>query len=184
MCWLRQVSTTKTAASPRKEWAELKPTTPFGYLPLLETDGKKIQGSMVIARYLAEKLGVAGADALENAEIASAVDLVEGLGTKMGAVYGEKDENKKKELKKEFAEEVIPKILGDLEKFSSQKEGDFLYGKKVTYLDFLFFCMSDYMLKENSNVLEKFPLLAKARESVEALPNVAKWLEKRPKTEY
>ena len=52
-------------------WMELKPKTPFGSLPVLVEDGKELGGSVAIARYLAEKFGLAGANAFENAEIAS-----------------------------------------------------------------------------------------------------------------
>uniref|UniRef100_A0A915B2R9 glutathione transferase n=1 Tax=Parascaris univalens TaxID=6257 RepID=A0A915B2R9_PARUN len=39
------------------EWVELKPTTPFGQLPVLEFDGHKLAQSFAINRYLARKFG-------------------------------------------------------------------------------------------------------------------------------
>ena len=63
----------------REEWPARKPHTPFGVLPVLEVDGKQLGGSMVIARYVAEKLGVAGSNDFENALIASILDSVSDL---------------------------------------------------------------------------------------------------------
>lgn len=60
-----------------EEWAKLKPTTPTGSLPLLEVDGKQLTGSGVIARFLAERFGLAGSNDIENAEIAGIIDVLE-----------------------------------------------------------------------------------------------------------
>ena len=59
-----------------EKWKEMKPSMPFEVMPVLEVDGKKIGSSMIIGRYLGEKYGLAGENDLENAEIASIVDIV------------------------------------------------------------------------------------------------------------
>ena len=41
-----------------------------------------------------------------------------------------------------------------------------------------------YVKMFSPNVLDKYPVLAKMYASVENLPNIAKWLEERPKTEF
>lgn len=52
------------------EWKQLKPNkSPTGYLPLLEVDENLLTGSAVIARFLAERFGLAGSNDVENAEI-------------------------------------------------------------------------------------------------------------------
>ena len=40
-----------------KDWEAEKLNTPFGVLPVLDVDGKKIGGSLVIARFVAERYG-------------------------------------------------------------------------------------------------------------------------------
>ena len=47
------------------DWPALKPTMPFGVVPVLEVDGKQLGSSMTIARYLAETYGLAGENAFE-----------------------------------------------------------------------------------------------------------------------
>merc|ERR1711971_1203854 len=58
------------------EWTEMKPTTPYGGLPLLEWDGVCIAQSMAIARFLAREVGLAGRNSLEAAQVDEVVDAV------------------------------------------------------------------------------------------------------------
>ncbi|XP_041379210.1 glutathione S-transferase 4-like [Gigantopelta aegis] len=70
-----------------------KPNMPFGLCQFLRKMVKKLGGSVVILRYLAEK------PEFNVAELFKTVF--------------EKDEEKKKELEKKFAEEVIPNTLAN-----------------------------------------------------------------------
>ena len=71
----------------------LKPSLPFGQLPVLEVDGNTICQSMAIARYLASECGIAGSSGLVKAQV------------------DEKDEKVKAEKMKKVGEETIPKNL-------------------------------------------------------------------------
>merc|ERR1711878_222976 len=48
---------------PTSTWASLKPTTPFGQLPVLNWDGVEICQSMAAARFIASEVGLAGTTA-------------------------------------------------------------------------------------------------------------------------
>lgn len=52
---------------------------PFGQVPVLEIDGKKVNQSTAICRYLAKQHGLAGKDDWENLEIDVAVDNIHDL---------------------------------------------------------------------------------------------------------
>lgn len=52
---------------------------PFGQVPVLEVDGKKIAQSVAISRYLAKQYGLAGKDDWESLEIDSTVDTIHDL---------------------------------------------------------------------------------------------------------
>lgn len=52
---------------------------PFGQVPVLEVDGKKINQSIAIGRYFAKQFGLAGKDDWEALEIDATVDTVHDL---------------------------------------------------------------------------------------------------------
>lgn len=49
---------------------------PFGQMPVLEFDGKKVHQSVAICRYLAKQVGLSGANDFENLEIDMVVDTI------------------------------------------------------------------------------------------------------------
>ena len=95
-----------------EEWEEFKPNTPTGMLPVLEVDGEQLWGSGPVARYLAERLGLAGNNDVENAKIAGIVDMVDDFATKLITMLHEDDENWKAKLKSKLVDEDIPKFFG------------------------------------------------------------------------
>ena len=169
-----------------EEWAEFKPRTPYGVMPVLDIDGKIVGGSLPIARYLAKQCGMAGEDDMAALIVDSAADAVKDLGTKAGPIYFEKDEEKKAALIKDLTENVVPRVLGGLEKLAAANtctEG-WLYGPKVSYADFYFYHSLTYLLGIVPDLLDKYPALKKLNESVTTLPNIAKWIKERPDTQF
>ena len=57
----------------------LKPSLPYGQVPLLEVDGDTICQSMAIARYLASECGLAGSSSLVKAQVDEVVDVMNDL---------------------------------------------------------------------------------------------------------
>ena len=168
------------------EWPELKPNTPYGELPVLEVDGKQLAGSGPIARLVAERFNLAGSNDFENADIASIIVVLQALIQKIFQLAFEKDETRKADLKKALEEEHIPKNLGALEKRAAgnNSASGWIWGAKVTYAELHAYHILSYVKMFFPNVLDKYPVLARMYTSVENLPNIAKWLEERPKTEF
>ena len=164
-----------------QHWDELKPKTPFGCLPVLVEDGKELSGSTIIARYLAEKFGLAGANEFENAEIASIVDTINDVSQEIFKPFFEKDEARKKEMTEKL-KEYLPTKLALFEKRAAENGNGWVYCGKLTWADFALYLLTDWVLMGNKDTLDKFPALQKLRTSVETLPRIAKWMEERPKT--
>ena len=156
-------------------------------MPVLDIDGKLLAGSGPIARYLAEELGLAGSNAIENCELASLYDVMDDLFAKLLRFFFEKDEARMATLKKDLDDTQLPKYLGILDKHikdNGSSEG-WIYGQKLTYIDLRVALVSDIVVMVGgANVLDAYPDLAKLKATVEALPNIAKWIQERPKTEY
>ena len=167
-----------------EEWKKMKPTTPFGVLPVLEADGKQLGGCRIIARYLAEQFGLAGENPFENAQIANIVDAVNDLNQELIKVWMEKDEARKAEMQKKLEEDIIPTKLKFFERHAATNVSGWLAGK-LTWADFFLYISLEWVVKmTNDKALNNFPGLTKMKASVEALPNIAKWIKERPVTEY
>ena len=64
-----------------EDMPSLKPSLPFGQLPVLEVDGNTVCQSMAIARYLASECGIAGSSSLVKAQVDEVVDVVSDVQT-------------------------------------------------------------------------------------------------------
>nr|XP_023014372.1 glutathione S-transferase-like [Leptinotarsa decemlineata] len=62
-----------------EQWPALKPTMPFGQMPVLEFNGKVAHQSTSICRYLAKQVKLNGQNDWEDLEIDAAADTVNDL---------------------------------------------------------------------------------------------------------
>ena len=164
-----------------EKWPEFKPQTPFGIMPVLVEDGKMLAGSIVIARYLGEKYGLAGSNAWENTQIASIVDFMEDFRRELTDVHFEKDEEKKASLKKRFIEEVAPKYLSKLDSLAG--ESGYLWNNKLTWADIRLHVLLDLM-GDNVDYGSLSGLKQLKKNVEEASKGIAKYLKERPVTPY
>lgn len=166
----------------KEEWPELKPKMPYGIVPVLEVDGKQLSGTIPIGRYLAEKYGLAGSDDFENAQIAGIIDVIGDMVERNVYALTEKDEARKAELMKELTETHIPRFLSTLETRASANNCVYgwIWGANVTYADLALYIVLQFDKRLIPTVLDSYPALKKLHDSVEALPNIAKWLKERP----
>ena len=181
----------KRIALNSKEWADLKPVTPFGLLPVLEIDGEPLTGSTVIARYLAElsDFDLAGSKELDNAHIAAIGNFITDLEMEIAPIvrgkFTKKDEQTMEILKKEFVEECVPKFISKLELLSSTNPNGYLWKNQLTWIDFYMYQMIDWIkIHVQASFLDSFPNLRKLCDTIEGLPNIAKWISERPDSDY
>jgi glutathione S-transferase len=165
---------------------EMKAETLFGQLPVLEVDGVKLCQSNACARYLARKYKLAGKTELEQAQVDMIVDCFEDSIKPMIAFFQEKDETRKAEMKKKFAEEQMPASLTLLEKLLTANHGGdkFFVGDELTWADLQYLSFTKWITHSGvENPVANFPKLAALKARVEAIPKIAEWIEKRPKTD-
>merc|ERR1711953_707100 len=116
-----------------EDMPSLKPSLPFGQLPLLEVDGDTICQSMAIARYLASECGIAGSSGLVKAQVDEVVDVVNDVQNATYGAFFEKDEKVKAEKMKKVGEETIP---NNLRRFWRREEASSLLGTVLPGLNF------------------------------------------------
>jgi len=167
----------------KNDWPKLKPTMPFGKVPVLEVDGKKIGQSVAICRYLAKQCGLAGKNDWESLEIDAAVDTIHDLRAAIAGYYYESNEEVKGQ-KLKAAGETVPYYLERLDAQVKKNDGYFV-GGALTWADLTFVGLLDYlnsMMQEN--IIEKYENLKKLQKKVEEVPAIKKWIEKRPPTMF
>ncbi|GLV42803.1 Glutathione S transferase S1 [Carabus blaptoides fortunei] len=166
----------------REEWPEIKSKMPFGQVPVLEFDGKVINQSSAICRYLAKMVKLAGKDDLQAMEIDAMVDNINDLRQKIGLYAYEADEELKEKKRVPLVNETVPFFLGKFDEIAKTNKGYFV-GGELTWADLFFVAVLDYMnFMFGSNLIEKYPNLQKVKENVLAVPAIKKWVEERPKT--
>jgi len=115
------------------------------------------------------------------------IDCMEDTTKSIFKFFFEKDEAKKAEMKKKYVEEELPGYLTQLENILKTNEGGdkFFVGTELTLADLaLINLVSWTAMAGATDPLAKFPKLAALQKRAEAVPKVAAWLAKRPKTDF
>lgn len=165
----------------QEKWFKLKPSTPFGQLPILSVDGEVISQSIAIARYCAHEFGLAGKNTLENGKMDEIVEAVkDGTEKQIEAFLFEQDETRKTDLQEKFHEEVLPKILQNLEKRLVSRGKKYFVGGKLSWADIFVFNFCSELPEKN--VVDAYPNLADLVNRLGNVPSIRAWIEVRPDT--
>ncbi|NXT72689.1 HPGDS synthase, partial [Chaetops frenatus] len=151
---------------------------PFGKLPILEVDGVVIHQSLAMARYLAREAGLAGQTPVEQALADAIVDTIDDFMTLFP--WAEKSQDVRKKAFDDILTNKAPELLKDLDTFLGDKK--WLVGNSVTWADFYWDVCSTTLLSCKPDLADKYPRLLALRERVQALPAIAAWIQKRPKS--
>jgi glutathione S-transferase len=171
----------------REQWPTIKPTTPFGQVPILEVDDVKLCQSIAIARYLARKFNLAGTTELDQVRVDMVGDCIEDTIKPLPTIFRETDDAKKAELVKNFIEEHLPKTFVGLENILKTNDGGdgFFVGSALTWADLSFFVATESLERVGAaSVLSNYPKLVALQQRVRTVPQVAEWLAKRPVTPF
>uniref|UniRef100_A0A6P7H0G5 glutathione transferase n=1 Tax=Diabrotica virgifera virgifera TaxID=50390 RepID=A0A6P7H0G5_DIAVI len=163
------------------DWPSIKPTTPFGQLPVLEVDGKKYTQGTPLARYVANVVGLVGKTNEENLEIEIAVNIVsELLITAYEFKYDSDEEKKKQHLKK--LNELMAKYLPVLDE-AARKNGGHLVENKLTWADIFFVTSYEDIrnILKNKDIVEDFSGLQHLKKNVLSEKNIRQYIQNRPK---
>lgn len=119
---------------------------------------------------------------MENAQIASFIDVLDDLSAVTVPAFFGPEEAKAAALKS-LLEEQIPKYFAIMEK--RIKAGiEWVYGDKITYADMRLCITVDGLMGLNPKMADDYPALKKVTEKVKAETNIAEWLKKRPDTPF
>ncbi|XP_051059004.1 hematopoietic prostaglandin D synthase isoform X1 [Phodopus roborovskii] len=161
------------------DWPQIKPTLPFGKIPVLEVGGLMLHQSLAIARYLTKNTDLAGKTELEQCQVDAVVDTLDDFMSLFP--WAEKNQDVKERTFKELLTCHAPLLLKDLDTYLGDKEW-FIGNYQVTWADFYWDICSTTLLVLKPDLLDIHPRLASLRKKVQAIPAIAAWIQKRPQT--
>jgi len=171
-----------TRFTSKEQWEEVKPNTPLGQCPVLEFDGHMMCQSITIARFLANRFGLAGKSDLEKAWADMVVDCVMDLiNGHLVDTLQEKNEEKKEEMKKKLFEEQVPASFGNLEKLLKQNNGGdgYFVGDSLTWADLAVMDILNWLDFFNYTPdMSAYPKTKALIEKLHAHPKIAEWMKK------
>ncbi|CAH1801196.1 unnamed protein product [Owenia fusiformis] len=153
----------------REEWEKIKPTSPFGVMPMLQIDDTLVGETGTIARYIARENGLAGNTSVEQALAESVVDSMGDVKKAFGKALYEKDDERKAEFFKQ-AMETLDRWYGFITKmYTRNSEGKgWLVGDSLTLADIAVFSLIDLLnmkhLADAAPVVDKHPLIVSLRD--------------------
>ena len=162
------------------QWADLKATTPWGSLPVLETDGQApLAQSNAILAYVGRTYGLHPQDAWEAARHEGIMQSVEDLRLGFGTT-GSKDEDEKKAKREAFAAGPLKSWASNV---SAQIKGPFTGGDTLQVADIKVWSIVNSVLSGTydhipGSVLDEYNKVLGLHAAVAAHPKIAEWRSK------
>lgn len=157
----------------REQWADLKPQTPFGSLPLLQEGSRTLAQSNAILGYIGRGHGLFPADPWEAAQHDAVMLAVEDVRAKLPDIKALPDAEKKA-VREAFAAGWLSQWAAGV---SAQIRGPFLSGEQLSVADIkLYVILRSYLLGTYDHVptdtFARFPKLLALHAAVEAHPAI------------
>uniref|UniRef100_A0A8D8ZU65 glutathione transferase n=1 Tax=Cacopsylla melanoneura TaxID=428564 RepID=A0A8D8ZU65_9HEMI len=170
----------------REDWPKLKPSMPFGKVPVLEVDGyKQFHQSGAICRYLAKQCGLAGSDPEEDLKIDMAYDELNDFRAAIASYHYDANEESKNSKWEPLNTTTIPYYMERFENLGKSNKG-YLANAKLSWVDIYFVALLDYLnfMAKQDLVGDDKPALRKLVNEVHAIPAIKQWVEKSPQSDW
>lgn len=159
-------------------WPELKPTTPFGQVPVLQVDSQMIAQSAAIDHYAAKLAGLVPTDPLAAALADQAYFFVEDVLQVLVPTFRIKDPEEQKKARQELAQGALKEKLALLNKLVESRPGKYIAGDSLSLGDLAIFnnlsmMRSGLMAGLPADILDGFPALKSFRNDIASLPAVS-----------
>jgi prostaglandin-H2 D-isomerase / glutathione transferase len=164
-------------------WSALKPTVPFGSLPILEVPGKPaLSQSVAILNYVGRSHGLLPSDEWEAARLLSLMCAAEDLRAEIDKSRGIKDEAEVKRRRAELVEGPLRTWGANMEK---QIKGPFANGEAISVADIKLYIVLNWFKKGvldhvPTDVMASFSKLEGVFAAVKAHPKVVEWYSRPP----
>lgn len=167
------------------EFLALKPSLPYGSVPVLTVDGFEYAQSAAILRYCGRLAGLYPPDPVEAVRVDEVVDTIVDFVAGLEKVGVETDPDDDETIVQmnllKFVNEGVPKFLGGLDKrLQVFGEGSWAVGDQMTIGDLaIYVCMLNIAAGAFDHMtmrpMQAYKRIVKSFEMVKAHPKVASW---------
>lgn len=160
------------------QWPEMKASTPWGALPVLDVDGQKIGQSNAILTFIGRSTGQHPADPWQTARHEAIMAACEELRHDVENVMGEKDPDKRKAAREEMAAGLLQRYAA---RFEAQiGDGPFIGGESMNVADLKLFVVMRWLRggvidHVPTTVLDGYKKLQALFDAVQAHPAAVDW---------
>ncbi|KAJ2947569.1 hypothetical protein O0L34_g17361 [Tuta absoluta] len=148
---------------------------PYGQLPLYEENGRSLNQSLAIARYVAHKAHLLPSDPWEQAKLDAIVYNIYDFWMKFVVYLKEQDPVKKEEVKKQILEEFVDFYFSRFEKELKNNGG--FFGGKLSWADFILIGIVETVnLIFKTEIEKKYPTVTALINKIKVLPGVKEYI--------
>jgi len=163
------------------DWAAKKGDAPYGAMPILTINGKQLAQSNAVLGFIGRHHDLLPSDPWEAARHVAALNYGEELRTTLNPKLREKDPEKKKAIREEFAAGWLQGWARNLE--AEMGDGPF-FGDAISVADLKLFVLLKWFIGGGvdhipGSVFDDFPKLRGLYEAVNDHPKVVDWYAKR-----
>ncbi len=169
----------------REEWAALKPTTPYGSLPLFEVPGRGVLAqSNAILVHVGRRHGLHPKDDFEAARHEAIMSYVEDLRASITVTMRMEDAAEKKKAREKLAETFLPQWATNVEKQIG--DGPFFGGAAINVVDLKLHMIVQWLRggaldHVPTTIFAAYPKLNRIHDAVADHERVKDWNEKTKK---
>ncbi|KAG0164401.1 hypothetical protein DFQ28_010527 [Apophysomyces sp. BC1034] len=141
----------------------------LGTVPMLEIEGRRIGKTVPIMRYISKKLGKYQGSNDEDCQLLDALSdaAMDWVRLNAFAMYHGTEAQKK-----EHKEKTVPKYLGIFEKAYTERDGPYILGQEISYVDFIVY----HRISEENADYKAFPHVKAFMKTFAERPNLKKHL--------
>ena len=167
----------------REEWTEMKPTTPFGQVPVLEIKGKgALSQSNAILGFIGSQHGLLPKDAFEAAHHVAILSAGEDLRCVINRTMSIKDDAEKKKAREEIAAGYLKDWSDNVEKLI---KGPFFGGNDLSVADLKLYMVMNWIKRGiidhiPATSFDSFAKLTGLFDAVRSHPKIIDWYDSHP----
>jgi len=167
----------------REEWAKLKPTTPFGQVPVLEIKGKgALSQSNAILGLIGAQHDLLPKDAFEAAHHIAILNAGEDLRCVINRTMRLKDDEEKKEAREEIADGYLKDWSDNVE---ALVKGPFFGGDDLSVADIKLYMVMNWIKRGiidhiPATSFDAYPKLNTLFDAVKNHPKIVDWYDSHP----